>query len=143
MSYTQVQLAEMIARFAHRGQTDKVGKPYIEHPERLAASAGNIPEVEAAAWLHDVIEDTQFTLDDLLALGVYPIIVEAVDALTKRKGEARHDQIERAKANAIALHVKKLDNSDNSSPYRIQLLPPETRVRLLAKYDRDREQLYS
>src|SRR5215217_4713201 len=123
MSYTQVELAEMIARFAHRGQTDKVGKPYIEHPERLAAAAGNIWQVEAAAWLHDVVEDTQFTLDDLRSLGVAEDVVVAVGFLTHTKSTPREEYIEAVKTNAIALHVKKLDNADNSSPYRVQLLP--------------------
>lgn len=142
MTYTQVELAEMIARHAHRGVTDKVGMPYIEHPQRLAEAAGNIWQVEAAAWLHDVVEDTHFTLDDLRSLNVDESVVVAVDHLTKRGGESRADYVARAMSNPIALHVKKLDNADNSSPYRIQLLKPEDRVRLVAKYQRDRDQLY-
>ena len=143
MSYTQVELAEMIARFAHRDQVDKVGQPYIKHPERVAAAVGNIWQCVAAAWLHDVVEDTQFTLQDLSNLGVDSSVLHAVDLLTKKKGVSRQEYIEAVKADAIALHVKKCDLADNSSPFRIQLLPPADRQRLISKYERDRVQLYA
>ena len=51
------RLAEQIARKAHDGLTDEADRPYIEHPARVAARLTD-PELRAAAWLHDVVEDT-------------------------------------------------------------------------------------
>lgn len=70
--------AERIAREAHEGQFDKAGRPYVEHPARVAAWAARLdPDAPSAvieaAWLHDVLEDTPFTRDDLAALGIPPV----------------------------------------------------------------------
>lgn len=61
--------AETLARAAHAGQVDKAGAPYAAHPARVAAAVAGDPLAEAAAWLHDVIEDTGTTLADLRAEG--------------------------------------------------------------------------
>ena len=144
MTYTQVELAEMIATHAHRGVLDKVKVPYIEHPRWIATMIGpQFPNLQAAAWLHDVVEDTHFTFDDLRALSVVEEVVLDVEALTKRKGESRKDMIRRVKMRPGALHVKKFDNAHNSSVYRLQLLPKADRIRLTAKYERDRYWLYT
>lgn len=50
---------------AHRGQVDKAGQPYITHPARVAARVAGDENAVAAAWLHDVVEDTGLTLADL------------------------------------------------------------------------------
>ena len=144
MSFTQVELAEMIATHAHRGVLDKVGVPYIEHPRWIVTMIGDqFPNLQAAAWLHDVVEDTKYTLDDLRTLGVLEEIVQDVDALTKRPGETRKDTIRRVKTRPGALHIKKFDNAHNSSTYRVQLLPKDKQARLVAKYERDRYWLYT
>jgi hypothetical protein len=62
-----VQTAERFAVAAHEGQTDKAGRPYIEHPRRVARRL-DTPEALAAAFLHDVLEDTEHTAADLAAL---------------------------------------------------------------------------
>ena len=61
--------AEALARSAHAGQVDKAGAPYAQHPERVAAAVTGDPQAQAAAWLHDVVEDTSTSLADLRAAG--------------------------------------------------------------------------
>ncbi len=61
MAYTQSELAQSIAAAAHKGQVDKAGKPYIEHPAHVAASVQG-DAAKAVAWLHDVVEDTRLRL---------------------------------------------------------------------------------
>jgi (p)ppGpp synthase/HD superfamily hydrolase len=139
----QVALAEMIARWAHRNQFDKVGVPYIEHPRWIAEHVGQFEGLIVVAWLHDVVEDTEITFQDLLDLGVKPRYVQCVDNLTKRKGERREDAIARAMLDPISHFVKIVDNTHNSIPYRVQLLPHEARLKNAVKYARDREQLFA
>jgi (p)ppGpp synthase/HD superfamily hydrolase len=133
--------AARLAERSHRGQVDKVGKAYIGHPARIAMAVrdeGYSDEVEAVAWLHDVVEDTAVTLDDLRADDFPERVVEAVDAISKRKGESFADYYERVKANPIALVVKWHDVADNADPKRLALVAPDTQERLRAKYERAR-----
>lgn len=81
--------AEALARAAHEGQVDKAGQPYATHPERVAARVAGDDELVAIAWLHDVVEDTGITLDELRGKGFPESVVTAVDALTKRADQAR------------------------------------------------------
>lgn len=134
-------LAYEVAREAHEGQVDKIGEPYIGHPFRVAKAcedAGFGDDVTAAALLHDVVEDTPVTLDDLHAKGFPEVVVSAVDALTKRKGEAFAAYYERVKADPVACAVKWHDVADNADPRRLALVAPDTQDRLRAKYERAR-----
>lgn len=124
---------------AHAGQTDKGGRPYIEHVERVAA---HVPfAYEDAAWLHDVVEDTDATLDDLRSAAFTPRTVEAVDALTHRKGERNIDYYARVRGNPIARTVKLADIADNANVRRLARLDDETIVRLVRKYARALDEL--
>lgn len=107
-----------IAAAAHAGQVDKAGEPYILHPIRVMLRLANEQE-RMAAVLHDVVEDTQVTLDQLAAENCPAAVLVAVDALTKRPGETRMQAAERAAANAIALAVKLADNTENMDLSRI------------------------
>lgn len=91
-------------------------------------------DVQAVAWLHDVIEDSPFTAENLIEWGMPTHVVDAVTCLTKLKGESRDDYYARVKSNPIALVVKLADISDNSNPDRLAKLDPETRERLTQKY---------
>ncbi len=133
------QLAFEIARDAHAGQVDKACRPYFSHPIRVARSLSS-PYAEVAL-LHDVVEDTLVTLDDLRTAGLSEEIVEAVDAITKRKGESKDDYYQRVKANPIALVVKLADVDDNADEKRLSELDPETADRLRCKYAHAREVL--
>ncbi len=135
------ELCEVLARSYHHGQTDKQGRPYIEHVERVARS----PLLETthqrqAAWLHDTIEDTDLEIDDLRNIGVERGVIRAVMALTHRKYEPRRQYIDRIKTNPIALAVKKADNRDNYAR-NADLPAGETRERLRVKYEREWEWL--
>lgn len=82
----QLQLAESIARKAHAGQTRRDGvTPYIKHVEKVVSLVGDNKVLQCIAWLHDVIEDTKYTLQRLIDLGVEMSIVNAVDILTHKK----------------------------------------------------------
>lgn len=121
-----INAARELAYSAHAGQTRRDGfTPYILHPfevtERLV---GEPPEVLAAAWLHDTLEDTHLTREDLRTAGFPEPVIDAVVALTK-VGEMRYeDYVERVKANPIARKVKIADMLANlaDAPTDAQIL---------------------
>lgn len=131
-----VTTAERIATAAHAGQVDKAGRPYIDHPRRVASLVSEMtddPDAVAAAWLHDVVEDTGVTLDHLRTAGFSTRVLDAVDALTRRpdEGDAYY---QRVRANGIALIVKRADIVDNTDPYRVAMLPGAIAQRMREKY---------
>ena len=101
-----------IAAEAHRGQRDRAGAPYVLHPLRMMLRMRTDAE-RIAAVLHDVVEDTPWTLDDLRARGFPAEVLEAVDRLTRRPGEAYEAFVERAAAHPVARRVKLADLEDN------------------------------
>lgn len=123
---------------AHDGQTDKVGRPYHTHPERAAAKVSKYgPMYEAAAFLHDVVEDTSVTRVDIQQrFGTR--LARIVDALTKRRGEPAGTYYARVVQDPIADVVKEEgDMADNDDPERLATLAatdPETAARLTRKY---------
>jgi (p)ppGpp synthase/HD superfamily hydrolase len=139
-----ITTAQAIATAAHRGQVDKAGAPYIGHPTRVAAhavAAGGDERVVAAAWLHDVLEDTDLTADELLAAGIPADVVAAVVAVSKVAGESTEGYFARVNADPIAVAVKTADLADNTDPQRLALLEDATRERLQTKYARARQLL--
>jgi (p)ppGpp synthase/HD superfamily hydrolase len=138
-----LELARDIATSAHAGQVDKTGHAYITHPTRVAERVCRLfpdapSEVQAAALLHDVLEDTSTTADDLVAAGIPQLVVDAVDAVTKRDHEPAEQYFARVRANPWAVQVKTADIEDNTDPDRVAQLDPATRDRLEAKYTRSR-----
>ena len=130
--------AIIFATQKHDGQFDKIGEPYILHPIRVMLDCNTLVE-KIVAILHDVIEDTDATYEDIFALflshdNIDSTVADAVEAMTKRKGESYEDYLSRVKANPIALTVKLADIRDNMSPIRQFRLPHDTQVRLKAKY---------
>jgi len=109
-----------LAAVAHAGQVDKCGKPYVTHPIRvMMRCAPHGGAVEMTAVLHDVVEDTWVTLDLLRTMGFPSEVVEAVDAISRRKGQETYfEYIERCSRNEIAAKVKLADIDDNSDPAR-------------------------
>jgi (p)ppGpp synthase/HD superfamily hydrolase len=101
-----------IAVEAHRGQKDRAGRPYILHPLRMM-SRMQTDEEKIVAVLHDVVEDTDWSLEQLRAAGFPEELTAAVEALTKREGETYEGFVERAKRNALAKRVKLADLEDN------------------------------
>ena len=123
-----------LARSAHAGQRDKLGVAYICHPLAVMRRVTTNDEKIVAA-LHDVVEDTPVTLAYLRSLGFEEHIVEAVDAITKRQGEALDESMARVLANPLALIVKRADISHNADPTRTARLSETARQRLIGKYE--------
>ncbi|MER7331770.1 MULTISPECIES: HD domain-containing protein [unclassified Micromonospora] len=131
--------ADALAERAHRGQVDKAGRPYIEHPRAVAAALAEHGDLAVmAGLLHDVVEDTPVTLDDLRAAGYPEAVVSAVDAVSRREGETYMDMIRRAAADLLGRLVKLADNSHNSSPDRLAVLEPEVAEFLRRRYAKAR-----
>jgi (p)ppGpp synthase/HD superfamily hydrolase len=107
-----LEKAIVLAVHAHQGQKDRAGQPYIMHPLRLLCRVQSDLE-KITAVLHDVVEDTPITLEQLRSEGFPGPVIEAVDCLTKREGEPYDHLIERAAANPIARRVKMADLEDN------------------------------
>ena len=125
-----VALAEELARRFHAGQADRVGGPYIEHPRAVAGLLAGAPATwQAAAWLHDVLEHTDATADDLLATGLPPEVVRLVEVLTRRPGEDYLAFIDRVCADPAAVQVKMADALHNLDPARDFGPTPEQRAR--------------
>lgn len=97
---------------AHRGQRDKAGEPFILHPLRVM-NACSTRSQQIVAVLHDVVEDTHWTLDELRQEGLGEELVAAVDAMTRREGETYADFVDRAARNPIAHAVEIADLRDN------------------------------
>jgi (p)ppGpp synthase/HD superfamily hydrolase len=108
-----IEDAIILAAEAHRGQLDRAGQPYILHPLRVMQSVED-ETAKVVAALHDVVEDSTITLDDLRAKGYSDEIVAAVDCLTRRKSESYAEMIERIKPNPLAVRVKLGDLADHS-----------------------------
>ena len=118
MAYsTDIEAARALATAAHAGQVDKAGLPYVTHPERVASRLES-PAARVVGWLHDTVEDTDVTLSDIEAR-FGPETAAAVDAVSRRPGEAWEDYLKRVKADPVARQVKISDLIDNSNLTRI------------------------
>lgn len=121
-----------IALCAHQGQKDKAGAPYILHPLRVMMRMETELEMVAAV-LHDVVEDSALTVEDLYREGIPEAAVKAVVHLTRGEGESYDEFIERVKQNEIARKVKLADLEDNMDIRRIAR-PTEEDLERLEKY---------
>jgi (p)ppGpp synthase/HD superfamily hydrolase len=107
-----------IAVQAHAGQPNKDGSPYILHPLRVMM-AMHSDEERIVAILHDVVEDTGVTIDDLKKEGFGDSIFEAIKLLTHEKGVPYDEYIARIKPNELARKVKLADLNDNADLRRM------------------------
>lgn len=129
-----LERAIAIACEAHAGQVDKAGQPYILHPLRLMLRMSTEAE-RITAVLHDVVEDSQFTVEDLIVEGFALEVVRAVDALSRREGEEYMEFVRRASADPIAGPVKRADLEDNLDLTRI-LNPTDRDLERTRRYQR-------
>jgi (p)ppGpp synthase/HD superfamily hydrolase len=129
-----VEDAVSIAARAHRGQKDKAGAPYLLHPLRMMLRMDTEAAMMAAV-LHDVVEDTEWTLERLREAGFSEEVLEAVDCLTHREGESYEEFVERVRTNLIARQVKIADLEDNMNVRRMNQLGPKELERM-EKYHR-------
>jgi guanosine-3',5'-bis(diphosphate) 3'-pyrophosphohydrolase len=126
--------AVCIANAAHVGQFDKGGLPYIMHPMRVMEAVEG-EDAKIVAVLHDVLEDTDVTADDLAHDGFSETIITALEALTRRPGESYAAFIRRVAQNPLATVVKIADMRDNSNLARIPNPTDKDRARV-AKYQK-------
>jgi (p)ppGpp synthase/HD superfamily hydrolase len=125
---TLLELAESISRAAHHGQTEEsTGDDYILHVIRVAALVDGV-SAKAVAWLHDVIEDSDLTLEDLEKKNIPPQIVWSVDLLTRHPDTTYQQYIKHIKRSRdhLAVEVKIADLKDH--------LRPNCPERLVARY---------
>lgn len=118
-----------IATEAHSGQFDKAGEDYIQHPLYVASLVSTEKE-KAVALLHDVIEDSSITKEDLLLSGIDPEVVEAVLVLTKQPSDSYQSYLERVKGNELARIVKLADLTHNSDLSRLKKITQKDEDRL-------------
>ena len=115
---SKLERAIRLAAEKHEGQLDKAGAPYILHPLRMMLGLSTTDE-RITAVLHDVVEDSDVTLDALRAAGFSEIVIQAIESVTKRPGESYESFVLRAAANPIGRRVKLADLEDNSDLSRI------------------------
>lgn len=102
-----------IATEAHKGQKDKYGQEYLHHPIRVMNMGRNLKE-RIVGILHDIVEDTEWTFEDLEKEGFSAEIIEAVRCVTKTSDEEDYEEyVERCASNPIAVAVKIHDLTDN------------------------------
>lgn len=123
------EIALEIAERAHRGQKDKAGKEYIEHPKRVADKC-DAAEERIVALLHDTIEDTDVTPEFLTENGFPEDIIDAVLSVTRREGESYEDFVRRAGQNPVGRQVKLHDLEDNMDIMRLDSLSDKDIERL-------------
>lgn len=130
MSLIEIALERALS--AYRGKRDKAGQAYVLHPLRLMAKMHD--EIsQVVSLLHDVIEDSDVTAEDLREDGFPEVVIEAVVALTRQAGESYMAFIERLKPNELARKVKLADIEDNLNVLRLVELS-EQDLRRVQKY---------
>lgn len=129
-----------IALKAHEGQIDRGGQPYIEHPLRVM-EMGITNEEKIVGVLHDVIEDSDWSFERLIAEGFSAKIIDALRCVTKQSENEPYDKfIERVKTNSLAVKVKLNDLTDNMDVRRLAYIS-EKDVERLRKYLKAYKQL--
>ena len=122
MIYTPVTKKALKLCFeAHKEQVDKSGMPYVFHPFHLAEQM-QTEEATVVALLHDVVEDTDYTIEDLKSLGFGKTITDAIALMTHADGVAYMDYVREIKNNPIAKAVKLADLKHNSDLTRLDVV---------------------
>lgn len=103
---------------AHKAQTDKSGMPYVFHPFHLAEQMSD-ENTTIVALLHDIIEDTDYTLEDLKAMGFNHEVIEAISLMTHDPKLPYMEYVAQIKKNIIAKTVKLADLKHNSDLSRL------------------------
>ena len=133
MIYTELTKKALKLSFeAHKNQVDKSGMPYVYHPFHLAEQM-ETEETVVVALLHDVVEDTDYTLDDIRAMGFPDSVVEALALMTHDKSVTYMDYVAKIKSNPIAKAVKLADLKHNSDLSRLDKVD-EKALKRVEKY---------
>ena len=134
-----LERAIKLAVKAHKGQVDRFGQPYILHPLRMMLSVKKNSE-KIVALLHDTVEKTTTTYDDLREKGFSGDVIEAVNSLTRRKGEDYDAYISRVSKNSIAVIVKIADLNDNLTESKKRYMARKNLERI-RKYKKAKQRL--
>jgi len=129
---TSIERALAVALDAHRGAVDKAGKPYILHVIRVMSRMTTDDE-RLVAILHDVVEDSHHTIEELRAMGFPPPVIAAVEKLTKPDGADYSAYISQLRDDPLACAVKLADLEDNMDIRRLDD-PTEKDLARLRKY---------
>ena len=133
MIYTEMTKKALKLCFAaHKDQTDKSGMPYVFHPFHLAEQMPD-EETTIVALLHDVVEDTPYTLDDLREMGFSEKVLAALTLMTHDKSIPYMDYVAKIKENKIAMTVKLADLKHNSDLSRLDAVD-EKALKRIEKY---------
>ena len=133
MIYTPITKKALKLCFkAHKDQTDKSGMPYVFHPFHLAEQMKD-EATTVVALLHDVVEDTEITIDDLQKMGFSQEVLEAIALMTHNDEVPYMEYVARIKTNPIARAVKLADLKHNSDMTRLESITP---------YDKERARKY-
>jgi (p)ppGpp synthase/HD superfamily hydrolase len=119
-----------IATTGHKGQVDKYGAPYLGHVMRVM-NMGITEEEKICGVLHDIVEDTDVTFEQLASEGLSPVILEALRGVTKLSEEEDYDQfIQRTLQNRLSCVVKLHDLTDNMDIRRMTVVKEKDVARL-------------
>lgn len=121
MSSNLLEKAILISTEAHKGQIDKAGDPYIMHLIRVMMKGENEDE-KICGILHDIVEDTDWTFQQLEKEGFPKEIIDAIKCVTKIEGESYSEFIERISKNKLAVKVKLNDLEDNMNIKRLKTI---------------------
>lgn len=113
---------------AHKNQTDKSGLPYVFHPFHLAEQM-ETEETTIIALLHDVIEDSDFTIEDLINMGFDKTVTDAIALMTHKDGVEYMDYVSAIKENPLAKTVKLADLKHNSDLTRLDIVDEKALMR--------------
>ncbi len=127
-----LELAIRIAVNAHAGQFDKANVPYVLHPLRVMSACNTIEE-KICGVIHDVVEDTEITINDFIKWEFPKEIIDALTLLTHEDGVTYKDYIMSIKPNDIARTVKIFDLRDNSDLFRLHDIE-EKHLSLIKRY---------
>ena len=129
MIYTpKTKMALKLCFAAHKEQLDKCGIPYVFHPFHLAEQM-QTEETTIVALLHDVVEDTDYTLEDIAAMGFDPVITDALTLLTHDEAVPYMDYVRAIKDNPVAKAVKLADLKHNSDLSRLDIVDEKALAR--------------
>jgi|GEM_PF-852412 len=141
-----LHLADSLAERWHGDQMGKDGRPYIEHPRAVARIVASergqelarrwnvdLELAQAVALLHDVLEDTAVTADEMAEAGLPQQVIDVLHVMTKPRGADYMDYIRRVKGNPTARLVKWADLQHNQDRTRLPVITPEDEARF-AKY---------
>lgn len=134
-----IESAISLALQAHKGQLDKGGQPYILHPLAVMNRVESMEE-KIVAVLHDVIEDSEVTLEELRGLGFSEEILTAIQLLTRSTEDSYEEFIEKTTTNRTARNVKIADIKENMNISRIKN-PTQEDYNRLEKYRKALERL--